>query len=57
MDIHINVAIIIFGTFMSGAIALVIWKHHHNQRKYGDAEHIIGIEKGETVEHFDQRPH
>jgi MFS transporter, LPLT family, lysophospholipid transporter len=57
LDIHINVAIVIFGTFMSSAIALVMWKHHYNQRKFGDSEHIIGIEKGETVEHFDQRPH
>ena len=57
MDVHINVAIIIFGSFMSAAIGLVTWKHYYNQRKYGDSEHIIGIEKGETVEHFDQRPH
>jgi hypothetical protein len=57
MDIHINTAIIIFGVFMSGAISLVIWRHHYNQKKHGDAEHIIGIEKGESVEHFDKRPH
>ncbi len=57
MDIYINTAIIIFGVFMSGAISLVIWRHHYNQKKHGDAEHIIGIEKGESVEHFDHRPH
>ena len=57
IDVHINVAIIIFGTFMSSAIGLVSWKHYYNQRTFGDSEHIIGIEKGETVEHFNQRPH
>jgi MFS transporter, LPLT family, lysophospholipid transporter len=57
MDIHINTAIIIFGTFMCFSMALVIWRHHYNQRTFGDAEHTIGIEKGESLEHFEQRPH
>jgi MFS family permease len=57
MDIHINTAIIIFGTFMMLSMVLVMLRHRYNQRTFGDAEHIIGIEKGETVEHFDHRPH
>lgn len=57
LDIHINTAIIIFGTFMALSLLLVIWRHRWNQKTHGDAEHIIGIEKGESVEHFDKRPH
>jgi MFS transporter, LPLT family, lysophospholipid transporter len=57
IDLHINTAIIIFGSFVSASITLVIWRHRWNQKTHGDSEHIIGIEKGESVEHFDKRPH
>ncbi len=54
--VHINTIIIIFGTFVSFATALVILRHQYNQRKYGDAERIIGIEKGESPTHFAESP-
>jgi MFS family permease len=57
IHLHINTIIIIFGTFVSVATALMLLKHHYNQRKYGDAERIIGIEKGESPTHFAQNPH
>ena len=56
IHLHINTIIIIFGTFVSVATALMIVKHHYNQRKYGDAERIIGIEKGESPTHFAENP-
>ncbi len=56
-DVHINTAIIIFGTFVSVSMIGVILWHRRNQRVYGNAEAWIGIEKGETVTHFDQRPY
>ena len=56
-NIHINTAIIIFGTFVSLAIAGVMLWHRRNQRVYGNSEQLIGIEKGETLSHFDQRPY
>lgn len=57
MDWHINSIIIIFGSFVSLATIMMIFRHRYNQRTHGDAEHIIGIEKGESLEHFEQRPH
>ncbi len=57
INMHINTIIIIFGTFVSIATALMIVKHKYNQRKFGDAERIIGIEKGESQTHFVNNPH
>jgi MFS family permease len=54
--VHINTVIIIFGTFVSFATALVILRHQYNQRKYGDAERIIGIEKGQSPTQFVENP-
>jgi MFS transporter, LPLT family, lysophospholipid transporter len=56
-DWHINTIIIIFGSFVSLATVMMMFRHRYNQRVHGDAEHTIGIEKGETLEHFEQRPH
>ncbi|MEQ1516266.1 MAG: lysophospholipid transporter LplT, partial [Usitatibacteraceae bacterium] len=55
IHLHINTIIIIFGTFVSFATALMIFKHHYNQRKFGDADRIIGIEKGESPTHFAEK--
>ena len=57
LDIHINTAIIIFGTFVSLSMGCVILWHRRNQRVYGNSEQLIGIEKGESFSHFDQRLH
>jgi MFS transporter, LPLT family, lysophospholipid transporter len=57
IQMHINTIIIIFGSFISLATVLMILKHQYNQRKYGDAERIIGIEKGESPTHFAESPH
>ncbi len=57
MELHINAIIIIFGLFVALASGMMMWRHRYNQRVHGDAEHTIGIEKGESLEHFQQRPH
>ncbi|MEP7156437.1 MAG: lysophospholipid transporter LplT [Betaproteobacteria bacterium] len=52
-----GVVILLFGLFVAfTALAVVFW-HRYNQRTYGDAEALIGIEKGETPTHFSERPH
>jgi MFS transporter, LPLT family, lysophospholipid transporter len=43
-DVHINTIIVMFGTFVSGAMLLVILRHRYNQRR-GDSLHLIGMEK------------
>ncbi len=49
--------VVIFGLFVALSMLGVIFWHRLNQRKYGDSERIIGIEKGETPTHFADRPH
>jgi LPLT family lysophospholipid transporter-like MFS transporter len=44
-DIHINTVIIMFGTFVSGTMLLMIVRHRYNQRRYGDSLHLIGMQK------------
>ena len=53
----IDTIVVIFGLFVALSMLGVIARHRLNQRKYGDAERIIGIEKGETPTHFADRPH
>ena len=43
-DMHINTIIVLFGTFVSCAMLLVILRHRYNQRR-GDSLHLIGMEK------------
>ncbi|HZR68419.1 MAG TPA: lysophospholipid transporter LplT [Burkholderiales bacterium] len=43
-DVHINKVIILFGTFVSCAMLLVILRHRYNQKR-GDSLHLIGMEK------------
>ena len=43
-DLHINLIIVLFGLFLSGATYMVIRLHHRNQRK-ADSLHLIGMEK------------
>jgi len=45
----VNTAIVIFGTFMSGAMVLVLWRHLHNQAR-GDSLHLIA-EEGDGRHH------
>jgi LPLT family lysophospholipid transporter-like MFS transporter len=47
MSVSANVAIIMFGLFVSGSMALVLVRHRMNQAA-GDSLHLIGIEKGEA---------
>ena len=49
--------VIVFGLFVAFSMLGVIFWHRFNQRKYGDVERIIGIEKGESQTHFADRPH
>ena len=49
--------VIVFGLFVAFSMLCVIFWHRRNQRKYGDAERIIGIEKGESPTHFADSPH
>ena len=49
--------VIMFGLFVALSMLGVIFLHRANQRKYGDAERMIGIEKGETPSHFVDSPH
>ena len=49
--------VIMFGLFVALSMLCVIFWHRVNQRKYGDAERIIGIEKGESPSHFVDSPH
>ena len=49
--------VIIFGLFIALSMLGVMMWHKYNQKTYGDAESLIGIEKGETPTHFSERPH
>ena len=49
--------VVMFGLFVALAMLCVIFWHKANQRKFGDAERIIGIEKGESQSHFAESPH
>ena len=49
--------VIAFGLFVAFSMLCVIFWHRSNQRKYGNAERIIGIDKGETPTHFVDSPH
>jgi hypothetical protein len=49
--------VIMFGLFVALSMLCVIYWHRANQRKFGDAERIIGIEKGESPSHFVDSPH
>ena len=49
--------VIIFGLLVAASMLCVIFWHHANQRKYGNAERMIGIEKGESQTHFADSPH
>ncbi len=49
--------VIMFGLFVALSMLCVIFWHRANQRKYGDAERMIGIEKGESQSHFADSPH
>jgi LPLT family lysophospholipid transporter-like MFS transporter len=44
LDLHIETIIIIFGLFVSAAMALVMVRHHHNQRQF-DSTSLIGQAK------------
>ena len=43
-DVHINKVIVLFGTFVSCAMLLVMLLHRYNQSR-GDSLHLIGMEK------------
>jgi MFS transporter, LPLT family, lysophospholipid transporter len=43
-DVHINTIIVMFGSFVSSALLLVILRHRYNQRR-GDSLHLIGMDK------------
>jgi len=42
--LHINIIIVLFGLFLSGATYMIIRLHHRNQHK-ADSLHLIGMEK------------
>ena len=49
--------VVIFGLFVAFSMLCVMFWHRRNQRNFGDAERIIGIEKGESPTHFADSPH
>ena len=55
--LQINTIILIFGCFVSLTMLALLYRHRLNQKLHGDAERLIGIEKGETPSHFQERPH
>ncbi len=55
--LNTDTIVIMFGLFVALSMLGVIFLHCANQRKYGDAERMIGIEKGETPSHFVDSPH
>ncbi|MCY7387232.1 MAG: lysophospholipid transporter LplT [Burkholderiales bacterium] len=57
MQLKIGSIVIMFGLFVALSMLCVIFLHRANQRRFGDAERIIGIEKGESQSHFVDRPH
>ena len=57
LQLRTGTIVIMFGLFVALSMLGVIFRHRYNQRKYGDAERIIGIEKGETPAHFVDSPH
>jgi LPLT family lysophospholipid transporter-like MFS transporter len=44
MDVSVNAAIVLFGVFVSGTMALVLMRHRKNQAQ-SDSLHLIGMEK------------
>ena len=42
-----NVAIVLFGLFVSAAMLLVMWRHRHNLAT-GDLRHLIAVERAEA---------
>ena len=44
MSIPVNAAIVLFGLFVAGIMALVLFRHRRNQAQY-DSLHLIGSEK------------
>ncbi|MEO8385737.1 MAG: lysophospholipid transporter LplT, partial [Betaproteobacteria bacterium] len=48
--------VVMFGLFVALSMLGVMFLHRANQRKYGDAERMIGIEKGESTSHFVESP-
>jgi MFS transporter, LPLT family, lysophospholipid transporter len=42
--LSVDMAIMMFGLFVSGTMGLVILRHRHNQAR-GDSLHLIGMEK------------
>ena len=56
-QLKIDTIVLVFGLFVAFSMLGVIFLHGSNQRKFGNAEHIIGIEKGESQTHFADRPH
>jgi uncharacterized membrane protein len=47
MSVSANTAIILFGVFVAGTMALVLMRHRANQARV-DSLHLIGIETVET---------
>jgi hypothetical protein len=43
-ELSIYAVILLFGTFISGSMVMVIRRHNANQAK-GDSLHLIGLEK------------
>ena len=57
LQLKTSTIVVVFGLFVALSMLCVIFRHRRNQRKYGDAERIIGIEKGESPAHFADSPH
>jgi hypothetical protein len=47
LNVHVNVIIVLFGLFVAGTMALVLYRHRRNQSQF-DSLHLIGSEKHGT---------
>jgi MFS family permease len=55
MSIPVNAAIVLFGLFVAGIMALVLFRHRRNQVQY-DSLHLIGSEKHGAGPHTAGKP-
>jgi hypothetical protein len=47
MSVPVNAAIVLFGLFVAGTMALVLYRHRRNQAQF-DSLHLIGSDKHGT---------
>ena len=56
-SLSINFIIVLFGGFVAAIMLLIMRWNQLNHRRNPQLDHLIGIDKGESLSHFVDRPH